>query len=194
MGFTEPLKARYRHFTLQRIQRRFDKLRARKGRPRSQLKSWLQAADQVERNIRRTLLLLISLLVLLPSLWIVRPLLPESMPSSATPSEPAPPPTNTPLPTPTTKTVPRYQVQYPLLQSKAETMQILDKIRQRALPITIEPVPEKENQLLFTDHSPATREDAERLLQLYNQLFGVEGKINESIVEQAIESAPDARL
>lgn len=180
----QQFKQRYQQRTLKQIQKRFDKLQQTKGgQPKSRLKQWLQAAKQVEQSNKRKRYSLLLLIILLPAAWYLLPLSGVNYPTAPTGeastaiSAPAAPPAPTV----------HFQVQLQLQQDQPETAQIIEKIRQRPLPIKITPAPQQgENTLLLTDDTPTTRKDAERLREIYTQLFGVEGKI--------IETASDASI
>ncbi len=184
MSLKQQFKERYQQRTLKRIQKRFEKLQQTKGkRPRSRLKQWLQAAAQVERSNQRRKYSLLLLIILLPTVWYLYPL--SEVTHSTAPVAPPSSVSSHPVATDTPRT--HFQVQLQLQQDLPETTQIIEKIRQRPLPIKITPAPEQgENILLLTDDTPATRQDAERLREIYTQLFGVEGKI--------IETAGDASI
>lgn len=187
MSVREQITERYRQNTLKRIQRRVDKMqRSKQSTSKSRLKQWLLAADQVEQSNRRILSTLLVLLLLLPAAWFLHPLLLEAY--FPQPQQKGTPQPQIAKPTPQPRTT--FEVHLELQQNQPETMQILEKIKQRPLPIEIKPVPGTSEQLLLVDTTPSTHQEAEQLKNIYTQLFGVEAKI----IESTIESTDDARI
>ena len=186
MNLKQRITAHYRQNTLQRTQSLVNKRRhSHTDKKESPLRQWLLAADQVDRTNQRILFLTPTTLILLFALWLG---LPSLLPLISTPTETTTKhesgTQNRGLPTNKTSTATasslpsrHFSVQLQLEPNHPETSQILEKIRQRPLPIQIHTLNDKSGTVLLTDETPTTQRDAERLKKIYSQLFGVTGKI-----------------
>lgn len=180
----QQIRTRYRAHILGRIQRQFQKLQQGDSSD-SQLRQWLLASDAVARSNRRIGYGALTLLLLFSTSWVLYPLL---QPHLST----APQRASTPLPPPeqninNNRLESVFSVQLKIESGTTETDQILEKIRQRPLPIEIKPDGiAGSNRVLLTDSTPTTRQDAERLLSIYSQLFGVDGEIIETTQDGSI--------
>ncbi len=191
MSLKQQITRRYHDFTLKRIQRQVTRYRKKHPNTKeSSLRIWMLSAEHVDKR-RRQLLITAPLLLLLPVvLWVTLPLMglslsstaevssPKSVQVESTTSTPAAP-SKEPATVKVVQTI--YSVQLQLNPQQPETEQILEKIRQRPLPIKIQP--QQNGHVLLIDETPGSREDAKKLQQLYHQLFGVEGQIIERIIE-----------
>ncbi|MBT3308707.1 MAG: hypothetical protein HOL04_08955 [Gammaproteobacteria bacterium] len=191
MSLIQTIITGYQNHTLKRIQRRFKKLQQTKAtESKSQLRQWLLAADDVTRTNRRLSYLSLGLLLLLSASWLLYPILlkqaPETL-STNTSTAPTTTENNSRKETINKQLKKVFLVQLEIEKGEPETDQILEKIRQRPLPIEIRPSPQAgSNRLLLIDNTPTTRKDAERLRSIYTQLFGVEGEIIETTRDASI--------
>ena len=188
MKLKEKITLRFQRYMLERIQRTVETRRksttqSGESNRESQLREWLLAADEVHHNYLGIIKLTLLFSLLAPLLWWLAPIL-----QSAISETTKPPPSHistaapkTALPLSQTKIVEataipvkRFAVLLKLQQNHPETTQILEKIRQRPLPVKLKTLDDLSGNLLLIDETPATQRDAERLIGIYNQLFGVE--------------------
>ncbi len=137
------------------------------------------SADRVDRSIHR-LKIIIPLIVLTPViLWTGATVMLSQQPSNAqtVPADKAASEIDTVVEHKAANLNTIFRVELPLDPQLEGVTAMLHRVRERQPSIEIEPT--ESGSLLLIDESPNNRKEAERLQQIYEQLFGVAGEVRQ---------------